>query len=642
TVPFLFNLLSYYGIHHPAVFKRIRQTVLHFKVNAELHELWVIADQAQFKLREGFRNWLGPNQTVAVDLETGEEYRWKDVIAFEPEIDEADKKRIREGIVTSPLLREAVFLFSGGTMVTLNNILPHGVWVSKLFETPTRSVFRVSIQTRFQGAFDINLKINKCLPRDNMMEEFGWLIAAGAQIENTKIVDDFGGYWEEHEIWTEEFVSGDNIEKLILREIKKRVPEEELKAHHLWLFFVWNAASVYYSFWKMTGYNYQIENPSPAAIIVPAHDYQTGSRLISIEARIQSKELAEFIINFKNHFISYCESKFDFKQLDTIWNFVFAGIIEVEGTEHGIEILQKLKADINNYDPDKVLQTELDIFIAHIESEGFEPQQLYFAVRRFHRWYQINYDAALGAQAEMLYELYETYHMYKLEEKQPETRTQFFLGTAFFDSDEKIRKELKEIIIKQRNNKIGKEELLRHIANIQNEFELSEKEKFFLTRLSFPHLKPTDSATLLKTISESAMAANLVVHMHDDDGNTYMIRNPISPKEISKLHQLFIETNLIVNFKPEHHFLVALSERGYIIGGLYYYISSEEMVHMEKIVVSNRYRRKGISEGLMNELFNRLRDEHIKYITTGFFRPEYFYRFNFKVERKYSGLVKEL
>jgi N-acetylglutamate synthase-like GNAT family acetyltransferase len=63
---------------------------------------------------------------------------------------------------------------------------------------------------------------------------------------------------------------------------------------------------------------------------------------------------------------------------------------------------------------------------------------------------------------------------------------------------------------------------------------------------------------------------------------------------------------------------------------------------MEKIVVSNRYRRKGISDRLMNELFNRLKSEKIKYVTTGFFRPEYFYRFGFKIEKKYSGLVKDL
>ena len=105
---------------------------------------------------------------------------------------------------------------------------------------------------------------------------------------------------------------------------------------------------------------------------------------------------------------------------------------------------------------------------------------------------------------------------------------------------------------------------------------------------------------------------------------------------------MFLESNLLVNFRPEHQFLVALSERGFIIGGLYYIQTDEQTAHMEKIVVSSRYRRKGISEGLMNELFNRLRSEHYNFVTTGFFRPEYFYRFGFKIEKKYSGLVKEL
>jgi len=105
---------------------------------------------------------------------------------------------------------------------------------------------------------------------------------------------------------------------------------------------------------------------------------------------------------------------------------------------------------------------------------------------------------------------------------------------------------------------------------------------------------------------------------------------------------LYLESSLTVNFKPEHKFLVALSERGFIIGGLYYSQMDETTAHMEKIVVSNRYRRKGISEAIMNELFNRLKAEHFKFVTTGFFRPEYFYKFGFKIEKKYSGLVKEL
>jgi ribosomal protein S18 acetylase RimI-like enzyme len=163
-----------------------------------------------------------------------------------------------------------------------------------------------------------------------------------------------------------------------------------------------------------------------------------------------------------------------------------------------------------------------------------------------------------------------------------------------------------------------------------------------LARLNYPYLKPTDSATLLKVSSEAEIASNLVVQFTDNDNNPFLIRNPTSPKEISRLHQLFFDSNLMVHFRPEHHFLVALSERGFIIGGLFYLRTNDNAAHMDKIVVSNRYRRKGISEALMSELFNRLKSEHITHVTTGFFRPEYFYKFGFKIERKYSGLVKNL
>jgi long-chain acyl-CoA synthetase len=141
---------------------------------------------------------------------------------------------------------------------------------------------------------------------------------------------------------------------------------------------------------------------------------------------------------------------------------------------------------------------------------------------------------------------------------------------------------------------------------------------------------------------EISPGANLVIQINDYEGNPFYIRMPVTPKEISKLHQLFIDANLLVSFQNKHNFLVAISERGFIIGGLFYLKSSEDTVHMEKIVVSDHYRRKGISDLLMNEFFERMKSDGFQYVTTGFFRPEYFYRFGFKVEQKYSGLVKKL
>ena len=79
-----------------------------------------------------------------------------------------------------------------------------------------------------------------------------------------------------------------------------------------------------------------------------------------------------------------------------------------------------------------------------------------------------------------------------------------------------------------------------------------------------------------------------------------------------------------------------------MIGGLFYSTMEKNTIHLEKIVVANYYRRKGVSDSILNEFFKRLKSDNIRFITTGFFRPEYFYRFGFKIERKYAGLVKNL
>ena len=74
------------------------------------------------------------------------------------------------------------------------------------------------------------------------------------------------------------------------------------------------------------------------------------------------------------------------------------------------------------------------------------------------------------------------------------------------------------------------------------------------------------------------------VKLEDYDGNGFWIRQPLSAKEISKLHQLFLDNNLPVNFRSDDHFIVAISERGYIIGGLFYKYTDKNMVYMDKIV----------------------------------------------------------
>ena len=640
-----FELVTAYGVTHPQLFRRVRRFLMRFTFISEITELKMMSEKSLETLNTGFREWLGPNQRIAVDIETGDEYDWEDVLIFEEGIDAEDRLRIKNAIMKTAVLREAVFMFSNSLQLRLDDILPGGIWISLLDSRSDKSIYRITVQTRLRGAFDLTLHLNQKFPPAKVKEEIKWLILAGANTHGERLLPHFGGYWEEYDLWTEAFVPRDSVAKYLERESKRDEPEIRQRLFELWPNFVWNSSVAYTNFWSITNYKIQLENPMPENITVPTHDYQTGTLLYSVSKKIESSSAKNFFVTFYQLFVKSTLDRYTFLDKKSIWNYMFSGFTECVGEEKSIEIIQKLidevKAD-NSLPEQKEILFRAEDFIKSVKNEGFIPRSLFFAIKRFLRWSKVNPDADQTAQAEMLYELYETYQLFELEKEFKHTRTFFFLQTAFRNSSPELKSALSKISLKQRTGELSLEETQQAYSELQSISNLSEEEKFYLTRLSYPYLKPKDTAALMKAESFEGETSNLVVQLIDEDGNPFTIRNPILPKEISRLHALFLESSLIVNFRPEHRFLVALSERGFIIGGLFYERTDDQTAHMEKIVVSNRYRRKGISESIMSEFLKRQKSEHIRYVTTGFFRPEYFYKFGFKVEKKYSGLVKEL
>lgn len=643
-IPSLFELLCSYGVYHPTRYEKLRQAFVKYQIMKEYEELVLIAARTRRKMREGFRNWLGSNLKLAVDPETGSEYRWKDVIVFDDAVNENDKKQIIRACTETVLIREAIFLFSKGILVGLNNILPGGIYISLFRVFPEKTIYKAVIQTRHQGSFEILLNLYNDSYRETILEEINWLILAGSRYFITELIEDFGGFWGDYNLWTARYMPGETVERYFLKELKKKDSFLDMKLLSIWPFFIWNTSAAHFNFIRLTGRRLELANPSPDNFIVPFHDYQTGTRVVSFSERKISSTLIDTFDNYYRKFILPIENKYPVLKQISCWNYIFSGLINSEGLDIGMKMLHDYREELINFGGFEYLDdvlNKLDLFVKTVNEFGFMPKPLYFAIKRFIRWSNLNHDASSTAKAETLHDLYETYHLTQLEKNYPDTRTRFFFETVFFSSSDDFKGFITELLNRQRAG-VPVEEINTMIADVKLRFELNSEEEYFLTRLLYPYLKPGDNAILMKAKAESEKGTNLVVQYEDKDGNSFVVRKPVTPKEISKLHQLFIESNLIVNFKPEHQFLVAISEREYIIGGLFYYASDKENVRMEKIVVSSKYRGKGISEFLMTDFMNRLKSENFKSVSTGFFRPEYFYHFGFKIEKKYSGLVKEL
>jgi GNAT superfamily N-acetyltransferase len=240
-------------------------------------------------------------------------------------------------------------------------------------------------------------------------------------------------------------------------------------------------------------------------------------------------------------------------------------------------------------------------------------------------------------------ELYDTYGLGRLTASYPEIRVRFFRNTVFSDADAPLREGLDDLIDALRHRRASAEETVDSIADLRSRLTLSEDEDYFLTRLSYPHLRPEDSAAFVERDLGGRQLSEMVVVLEDRDGNAFRVRHALNPREVGRLHRLFVAANLDVRFRMEHQFLVAINDRTQVIGGVFYEVEDDRKnAHLEKIVVAEPYRKKGVADALMNELFARVRAAGVRTVTTGFFRPEYFYSHGFKIEKRYAGLVKDL
>ncbi len=646
-IPSLFYFFEKYAAHHPKYYSTIREILVRYKLLSASEDVRKIASEVREKIKMNFRKWLGQNQILAIDTETGDEYTWDDVLIFEEMIDEVDKDIIRRVIYETPLVRESIFFFSKGVVIRLDDILPGGIWISFLNKFPTHNSYRVSVQTRFHGAFNFVINVNKTLNASQLELETDWLIISSSNVSGQILTDNFGGFWEKHGLWTQEYNPNESVGHYLERMSKRDDDKTREILYNIWGFFIWNATTSIINFAKLTQNKYRLNDTSVDNFIIPKHDYQTGTRIVSIQCRTEFGNEEEIIIDFYKQFIVPIIDKYTFLEKSSIPNYIYSGVISALGEFEGREFLEKFKNQIerskqlSESEKENIL-IKLNEFLEKISDASFIPKRLFFAIKRFRRWKKINPQASLEAQAEMLNELFTTYRLEDLGKEFPETRTKFYFETCFDESNVELKNQIKTLIKLQHQKKIKRREMLTFLTEIKSKFELTEKEKYFLARISYSHLKPQDEADILRIAADGVTKENLVVQFFDQDGNPFIIRRPVSPKEISRLHSMFLEANLMVSFKSEHQFLVAVSQRGFIIGGLFYQPMDSKTVHMDKIVVANAYRRKGISDILMKEFFNRMKNENYEYVTTGFFRPEYFYKFGFVVERKYSGLVKKL
>jgi long-chain acyl-CoA synthetase len=613
------------AIAHPVHFAPTRVPLSRLTLHDD-SEIAARAGEEADRLRRGFSNWIGPNLRLAIDPQSGGEYGWKDVLVFDDNVPPAAAHHLLQALEDTTVVRASVFLLGRGVLLSLADIPPGGATVSLLGRQHGKSVYRLSIHTRGNEVFDVAINVADDMNFAELRQEVSWLLAAGAP---PPLVEQFGGYFAEWGIFTEEFIPGDTVEKQVARLVRQG---ETKRLRLLWPFLVWTAIEGHVRFWDRTGRRQALRLPSPAAFIVPSHDYHAGARLVSISDRSPCGSLDELLDRFQRAFIGAIEgSRPELKgEIDDA--IVLSAVIEALGGERGVTFLSAAAAESHR-------AVAMETFLQRVREQGFTPQRVFFAARRYARWLEVNPAATVEAQGKMLGELWGTYRLSELETQWPDTRVRFFRQTVFAHARPDLGAALERLMTRARSLPAGGLDVEEQVAAIRSAVRPTAEEDYFLARMTYPYLAPTDDVSLISMPSGGHYVTEVVVSLADEQGNRFTIRGPVSPREVAKLLHMFHDSNLYVTFTGEHEFLIALDERETPTGGLFYRQVGRERVHMEKVVVGRKHRSKGIADGIMREFFRRLAARGIRRVETGYFQPEFLARFGFRTDPTSGGLV---
>ncbi len=622
------RLLAATAITHPAHFARARVSLARLALHQD-PEIAARAGEELDRLRRGFWNWIGPNLRLAIDPGSGTEYGWKDVLAFDENVPPASAQQLREAIEDSTLVRGSVYLLARGVLISLADIPPGGAKVSLLGRQHGKGVYRLSLHTRANEAFDVAINVAEQMKHAELRHEVSWLLAANA---TPPLLEQFGGCFAEWGMFTEEFIPGDTVEQEVARLVRQG---ETRRLESLWPFLVWNALEGHVRFWDRTGRRVALREPFPAAFIVPSHDYHTGARLVSVSDRTPCRTLDELLDRFQSAFVARVEASRPELRGGLDEDILLSAVFEALGQERGIALLAAAARDSKR-------AVAIETFLERARADGFTPQKVWFAARRYHRWLEVNPAATTEARGRMLGELWSTYGLPEVERAWPDTRIRFFRRTVFAAARPELGAALDRLGARARTLPAGGLDLEAQLAGLRAALAPTAAEDYFLARMTYRYLAPTDEVALVSMPRGGRTVTEVVAALADAEGNRFSVRGPVSPREVSRLLHMFHDARLQVSFTAEHEFLLCLDARETPIGGLFYRQVSPDRTDLEKVVVARKHRGGGVADGLMQEFFRRLRGRGVKRLETGYFQPEYLSRYGFRTDPTSGGLVREL
>ncbi len=631
----LFQLLAVFARYHPEYYAPVREELVS----------WILHDSDPELAQRAESNFLELAAWFEAKLSHGtrdsDPSAWAGKIIYQEGLTQKEIDSLNEVFVGTTFLKETIMLAFDGENFSIQDIGPGGIWVSRILTWYEYSRYRVSINTLTEVHYDIQLIIREDMDQNQVLKTLYWLIAIYGYPHGPPVLPRFGCCRPELGAISLAYTSDLSLWEKIREFSSVRGPGTSLPTRAAWRKLFVLAMSTVITGWLNSGRRIVPGAVSPTNVVVPEPDFREGHHITSLTGWRSYTGPLSLVGPLVRNFYQQTASHYPWCRHYLEYEWICEACTEALGVDGArtflTQLLDELSAGVLPEAGD-ALRDAVHKFQQRLQESYYEPLSLRNAVERYTSWKRVSGRAMAEAKVQTCEELY---RLYRLDRYPEIARYTLYRRTYFVKAEPNIGEIFDRLLTKMFRHPKRRATELVELSDLQAALR-DPDDRLAFRRLAFPRVEPAHQLEVLAVGDREKGQVIVRSQVTDKRGENFTVTEPTEPAEVGLVYRLFLLAGFPKTISERDRFFVAKNQQEQIIGGICYQIVSEEVVHLDGIVVSRTMLDRGITSALLEDFCARMANLGFEAVKTHFFLRAFYQRRRFRTDHRWGGLVRSL
>ncbi|MFZ4521114.1 MAG: GNAT family N-acetyltransferase [Bacteroidales bacterium] len=566
---------------------------------------------------------------------------WNSKLVFEHGISDPERRRITRIFQTTKFLKESIILTFNERDFDLKEVPGKGIWILRLLAFKEFKHYRLSINTIEGKHFDLHMVMSENPDFRPRPETFYWLASLAGFPYGSAVAPMLGSSRPNLGVLTTQYIGGLSAWDKI-RELSEIHRSSGFIRKNEWKKIYIKSFAVIYRAWHHSGYQIVPGAISPSNVAIPEMDFRESAVVLSLAGWSQYKNTLSLIEPMLLDFYFKTASIYPWckNQLDADW--IFDACIEALGKQEAMAFLENLRLDLKakplSLFGSEGMQQRLDDYLESSASRYYLPVALYSAIDQYLDWYKMNPLTTGAAKEQTCIELLE---LYRLQQNPELERYYLYRHTYFSDALPEVQSAFDRLLGRMTEFPEGLAIQLVELSDLQSTL-IDPEDKTIFNRMVFPRLQGEQGFDFMKVGDSKQEHIVVRFSFGDSTGRKYILRDPVTAREIGQLYQLFFRENYPKEITDHDHQYIVTDENDKIVGGITYRYIEDNNILLDGLVVTSSLQGKGIASGMIENFFASMAARGIDAIKAHFLFGNYYLKHFFEVDKKWGALIKKL